>query len=106
MGRGQIQNTEQLRVDDRMLTSILAAVDVSSTRKASGTNYQPGTQAELDSHANMICLGKHCTVLRRTGRTVRVNAFADSVGSLNNIPVVDAVVVFDDPYGNEESYFL
>ena len=106
MGRSQIHNTEQQRVDDRMLTSILAAVDVSSTRKASETKYQPGTQAELDSHANMICLGKHCTVLRRTGRTVRVNAFADSVGSLNNIPVVDAVVVFDDPYGNEESYFL
>eukprot|EP00973_Karenia_brevis_P067467 9385002-Karenia_brevis.AAC.1 len=87
-----IYDLSALRGGDCMLSSILAAVDVSSTRKARGSSYQPGSQAELDSHANMICLGKHCTVLRRTGRTVRVNAFADSVGSLNNIPVVDAVV--------------
>ena len=101
-----IYDLSAMRGGDCMLSSILAAVDVSSTRKARGSSYQPGSQAELDSHANMICLGKHCTVLRRTGRTVRVNAFADSVGSLNNIPVVDAVVVFDNPYGSGESYFL
>mmetsp|Transcript_24172 Transcript_24172/g.41383 ORF Transcript_24172/g.41383 Transcript_24172/m.41383 type:complete len:94 (-) Transcript_24172:37-318(-) len=86
-----VRSLEKKRVGDRMLASIAAAVDVSSARRARGTNYQPGTQADLDSRANMACLGKHCTVLRRTGRTVRV-------GSLNNIPVVDAVIVFDDPY--------
>eukprot|EP00985_Skeletonema_marinoi_P019646 scaffold11359_cov102-Skeletonema_marinoi.AAC.1 len=64
-----IYDLSALRGDDCMLSSILAAVDVSSTRKARGSSYQPGSQAELDSHTNMICLGKHCTVLRRTGRT-------------------------------------
>ena len=93
-------------MDDRMRASIAAAVDVSSAKRARGITYQPGTQAELDSHANMVCLGKHCTVLQHTGRTVKVNAFATEVGSLNNIPVVDAVVVFDDPYGDGAPYFL
>ena len=64
-----------------------------------------GERAELDSHANMICLGKHCSVVRRTGVTMKVNAFASEVGSLNNIPVVDAVIVYDCPFTGE-SYFL
>ena len=89
-----------------MRTSIASAVDVGSARKARGTNYLPGTQAELDSHANMVCLGKHCTVLRYTGKTVKVNAFASEVGSLNNIPVVDAVVVYEDQYDNGMLYLL
>jgi len=36
---------------------------------------------------------------------MKVNAFASEVGSLSNIPVVDAVVVFDCPYTGE-SYFM
>ncbi len=95
-----------MRVDDRTRASIVAAVDVSSAKKARGTNYFPGTQAELDSHANMVCLGKHCTIIEYTGRTVQVNAFASEVGSLKNIPVVDAVVVFDDLYGDGPPYFI
>ena len=54
----------------------------------------------------MVCLGKHCTVLRYTGKTVKVNAFASEVGSLNNIPVVDAVVVYEDQYDNGRLYLL
>ena len=54
----------------------------------------------------MVCLGKHCTVLNYTGKTVKVNAFASEVGSLNNIPVVDAVVVYEDPYDNGTLYLL
>lgn len=36
---------------------------------------------------------------------MKVNAFASEVGSLNNIPVVDAVIVYDCPFTGE-SYFL
>ena len=38
-----------------------------------------GECAELDSHANVVCLGKHCSVIRRTGVTMKVNAFASSL---------------------------
>jgi hypothetical protein len=50
-----------------------------------------GERAELDTHANVICLGRHCSVIRRTGVTMKVNAFASEVGSLTNIPVVERV---------------
>jgi hypothetical protein len=52
----------------------------------------------------MVCLGSHCTVIRRTGKFVRVNAFASAVGSLNDVPLVDAVVVYEDNDG--ERYLL
>ena len=66
---------------------------------------RPGfSRADLDSHANMVCLGSHCTVIRRTGKFVRVNAFASAVGSLNDVPLVDAVVVYEDNDG--ERYLL
>ena len=53
----------------------------------------------------MIVLGSNCTVLRRTGLRVKVNGFASAIGSLNDVPVVDAVLVYVDEYTNEE-YFL
>ena len=66
---------------------------------------RPGfSRADLDSHANMVCLGSHCTVIRRTGKFVRVNAFASAVGSLNDVPLVDAAVVYED--NNGERYLL
>ena len=63
------------------------------------------TRAELDSHANMVVLGKHCTVIRRTGHTVNVNAFASEVGSLKQVPIVDAAVVYEDRM-NDEKYIM
>lgn len=71
-----------------------------------GEDLLPDTRAELDSHANMICLGQHCNIIRRTNMTVKVNAFADEVGALNDIPVVDAVVCYEDPYSNERYLLL
>ena len=35
----------------------------------------PG-RADLDSHANMVVLGNDCLVLRESGKSVDVNAFA------------------------------
>ena len=56
-----------------------------------------GVRTELDSHANMCVLGKHCLLLSElsTARTVRVGAFSDSAGGLNNVPVVDALIAYD-----------
>ena len=53
----------------------------------------------------MVVLGKNCTVVRRTGLRVKVNGFASAIGSLNDVPVVDAVLVYVDEYTKEE-YFM
>ena len=54
-----------------------------------------GGNTELDSHANMCVLGKQCQVLSESGRSVDVGAFTESVGGLNQVPIVDAMLAYD-----------
>ena len=55
------------------------------------------SRTELDSHANMIVIGKHSLVIARSGKTIDVGAFADEVGGLSCVPIVDAMVAYDCP---------
>ena len=64
-----------------------------------------GSRTELDSHANMIVVGRHCTVFDSLGKTCTVNAFSESAGKLNNVPIVDAVIAYDCPY-KAKTYLL
>ena len=54
-------------------------------------------QTELNSHANMIVIGKHCHVLAKTGRHVDVNPFTPAYKALK-APIVDAAIQYDCPY--------
>ena len=47
---------------------------------------------ELDSHADTTALGKGCVILQDTGRTVTVEGFDDTIGSLNDVPIVTAAL--------------
>ena len=60
--------------------------------------------AHLDSHANMIVCGKEVYIISRLGQVAEVNAFAKECGVLQ-IQIVDAAVVFEDPYDGD-IYFL
>ena len=53
---------------------------------------------DLDSHANMVVVGKQATIIQHSGRTVEVNAFADVCKKVENVPIVDAAVAYDCPY--------
>ena len=55
-------------------------------------------RTELDSHANMVVVGRECVVFDTTGKTCTVNSFAKSAGKLEKVPVVDACVAYDCPY--------
>ena len=59
------------------------------------------SRTELDSHANMIVIGKHSLVIARSGKTIDVGAFADEVGGLSSVPIVDAMVAYDCPRTNQ-----
>ena len=72
--------TTTMTMDGGTLKAILAALQVSSVSR-SGDDRPEFVRAELDSHANMVGLGSHCTVERRTGRSVQVNAFVSAVGT-------------------------
>ena len=61
-----------------------------------GTSNGEG-RTELDSHANMCVLGKHCLLLTElaTARKVSVGAFAEAAGGLEAVPIVDAMLAYD-----------
>ena len=52
---------------------------------------------ELDSHANMIVLGKHCLILNDSGKTAHVNSFSPQTGSISSVPIVDGACAYDCP---------
>ena len=59
---------------------------------------ESSTRTELDSHANMVVVGKYCMIFDDTGKTCTVNAFSETAGKLENVPIVDAVIAYDCPY--------
>ena len=67
-----------------------------------GTSNGEG-RTELDSHANMCVLGKHCLLLSNlaTARKVSVGAFAEAAGGLVSVPIVDAMLAYDCPRRNQ-----
>ena len=54
-------------------------------------------RCELDSHANMVVLGKHCVVIENTGRVAQVNPFTPDYKALERVPIVDAAVLYVCP---------
>ena len=61
-------------------------------------------RTELDSHANMVVLGKNCFIFEKTGRTCDVSGFSPTLDSVT-LPIVDAVIVYDCPV-TLKSYLL
>ena len=60
---------------------------------------------ELDSHANMIVLGKECFIFESTSKTCNVEPFSTDLGIAQDIPVIDAALAYDCPFNNE-TYIL
>ena len=61
-------------------------------------------QTEIDSHANMVVIGKHCHILAETGRHVDVNPFMPAYKALK-ASIVDAAIQYDCP-NDRKSYIL
>ena len=77
---------------------------IAQVSSASQTEIDPRT--ELDSHANMVVLGKNCFVFDNVhGRTCDVEPFDKNLGTAKQIPVVDAALAYDCPYSHE-TYLL
>ena len=61
----------------------------------------PGTSEpiyELDSHANMMVLGKNPFVFEETGRTCNVQPFSTDMGIATDVPISDGAIEYDCPY--------
>ena len=56
------------------------------------------SRTELDSHANMVVVGKNCTIFDNTQQKCTVNSFSKETGTLEDVPIIDAVVAYDCPF--------
>ena len=63
-------------------------------------------RSELDSHANMIVLGRHSFIFESTGRTCTVTPFSSELGLAENVPIVDGAIVYEEPYSGEPIILL
>jgi hypothetical protein len=55
------------------------------------------TYCELDSHADTCSFGPDAYILRDTDQTISVTGFLESLGTVKDVPIVTAVVAYDDP---------
>jgi hypothetical protein len=58
---------------------------------------EPSGRTDLDSHANMVVLGRDCFILSQKGLQADVNAFTPDHQSLP-IPIVNGAKLYIDPY--------
>ena len=72
---------------ERMMTSI----------SSSGDNFCLESSTELDSHANMVVIGKQAFIFSHSGQYANVRAFTDEVKGIPKVPIVDAVIAYDFP---------
>ena len=49
----------------------------------------------------MVVFGNQGTTIKDTGKLSDVNAFAEDVGMMPRVPIVDSVVAYDCPYSGE-----
>ena len=58
------------------------------------TSVDSNSNTELDSHANMVVLGKHAFILNSSGKTAQVSPFTPEYDNMKEVPIVDAVVAW------------
>ena len=80
-----MEHNEQ--IIERMMTFI----------SSSGYNVCFGSSTELDSHANMVVIGKQAFIFSHSGQYANVQAFTDEVKGIPKVPILDAVIAYDFP---------
>ena len=63
---------------------------------------QPLPRTELDSHANMVVLGKHSFIFDRVReQTCEVLPFDPNIGRAKDVPIVDGAIAYECQYSDE-----
>ena len=57
--------------------------------------------SELDSHANMVVLGKDCFVFEWSSLTCSFKPFSETLDKVTHVPIVDAAIAYEFPYTYE-----
>jgi hypothetical protein len=88
--------TPNRHVSVLVATAIIAAADDDEDMSTNNER----SRTELDSHTNMVVVGRHALVLSNTGRTAEVSPFTPDYDALQKVPIVDAAILYVCPYTN------
>ena len=72
---------------------------------SSGDNVCCESSTKLDSHANMVFIGKQAFFFSHSVQYANVRAFTDEVKGIPKVPIVDAVIAYDFPQSGQ-TYLL
>ena len=50
------------------------------------------SRTDLDSHTNMVVVGKNCTMLNEIGRHTEVALFVPDYESLHKVPIPESII--------------
>ena len=56
------------------------------------------TATHLDLHANMVVVGRHATIISKSGRRADVRPFSDDCSKMIAVQIVDVAIAYDCPY--------
>ena len=85
---------------------VAAAIAIASISQVSAdTVMESNGRTELDSHANMVAVGRHAYILNSSGRTAQIIPFTPEYELLKEVPIIDAAVVYECPI-TDKSFFL
>ena len=73
--------------------TIRAVISSVKAQVSDVVGYEPMPCTEMDSHANMVVLGKHSFIFESTGKTCNVKPFSEEIGMDEDVPIVDGAIV-------------
>ena len=59
------------------------------------------SRTDLDSHANMVVVGRNVAIINDTGRRAEVSPFTPDYDSLHSVPIADAAIRYDCPFSGD-----
>ena len=77
---------------------IVPTISANTATNNEGMDGDIDSRTDLDSHANMCVVGRNAIVVHTSGRHADVKAFSPDINTLQQVPIVDAAVVYDCPY--------
>ena len=87
---------QRTKLINTTLSSPLHAL-LSMTNMCDDEGEESTSRTDLDSHANMVVVGRHAYILSDMGRTAKVNPFMPDYKSMQ-APIIDAAMQYECPY--------
>ena len=96
-----------IKVNDHLIKTIISAINAQTSNISSTETVTVASpRTELDSHANMVVLGKYSFIFESTGQTCTVLPFSSELGMAKNVPIVDGAIVYEEPYSGQPHILL